>query len=1016
MSTQLAQMISSLLQTPGDESTLEAIRAWVESGPADADRAEPLAQLEAAATDLGKAGRWAEAVSLYEAALPLAQGAKQAELLLAEAGIQEESLYDVKRATATYKKVLDVVSDHPAAAEAVQRLERLASEWKRIVERFEEEAISETEPALKSQLYLRIAGLVESFGGKQKDRISVVVGHLQNALRANPANHAAVQLLIRVMGRAKRLDDLAPQLVQLASEAKVRDEKVALLTEAAKAYARLEQPEKAARLYQEVLDFVPAHATALSFLVDYYTTIGDSDHLVALYEDALRARARGESEVELLFQIGMVHWRMRNDMTAAEEFFRRIRKAFPAHPAALNFYRHFCQESGDFTRMLQILLEAQRAAESDDERVRYLGEIAELAEGKLQNDERAIEAYKGILKLRPTDRGTAAQLKRLYAKTEKWNALIDVLKAELNATAADDAPARSAVLEEMIAVYRDRLKSEMMVIKTWLQILELDPVHQGAFEALREIFTQAGRWNDLIALLGRRADAIADVPTKIALYREIANVWTQRLNNLNNAVKPLEMVRQLDPHDAETNALLKDIYTRRRAFPELYQLLLAELPGVPADARAEQLAQIATLAGERLDKRDEAIKLWWEIHELEPGRPDVYDQIERLAERAKDFEEVAKVVLRRIDAESDEKAQVNLLTKLATIYQERLHDPRRAAEAYQRILALQPGHAKSIRMLKDSFLAAGDYAELERLYESQGDWEGLVESLGVAADRSEDRRLRIELSFKSAKIYEERINQPERAFRAYERVLEVDPQNSKAARSLAAIYEGQEDWKALVRVLTVLAGLLDDPDEKLAMSRRLMELYADRIREPARAFEWAKACYALAPRDGDVVAALELYAEELRAFEELLHLFEQRLPDAKGEERIDLLRRIAGIQASRLGDADAAIEAYRKVLRQRPGAVEAVQSPPSTASASTTRRRTPSASAGWSSSLRCSTRASTAPTTPSIPIVRCSSSSPTTRPPWTRSSGSTPRRTSRATSPGFSSKSAPAPRGRTAAP
>jgi tetratricopeptide (TPR) repeat protein len=925
MSTQLVQMLSSLLQTPGDESTLAAIRTWVEGGVPEAQQAESLARLEAAAAELGKAGRWAEAMQLLEASLPLARGPKQADLILSVAHIEEESLYDVKRATANYKKVLEVVADHPVAMEAVQRLEKLASEWKRIVERFEEEAVSESEPALKSQLYLRIAGLVESFGGKQKDRFSVVVGHLQNALRANPANHAAVQLLIRVMGRAKRLDDLAPQLVQLASEAKVRDEKVALLTEAAKAYVRLEQPEKAARLYQEVLDFVPAHGTALSFLVDYYTTIGDSDHLVSLYDDALRARPKGESEVELLFQIGMVHWRMRNDMTSAEEYFRRIRKTYPGHPAALNFYRHYCQGSGDFTRLLQILLEAQRGAENDDERARYLGEIAELAETKLQNDERAIEAYKGTLKLRPADKKAAAELKRLYGKTEKWNALVDVLKGELAGASASDIATRAAVLEEMIAVYRDRLKSEMMVIKTWLQILELDPSHAGAFGALHEIFTQAGRWNDLIALLGRRAEAVADVSAKVALFREIATVWIQRLNNLNNAVKPLEMVRQLDPQDPETNTLLKDIYTRRRAFPELHALLLAELPGLAGEKRVEQLVQIAQLAGERLDKREEAIKLWWEIHELAPERQEVYDTIERLAERAKDFEEVAKVVQRRIDLERDDKAQVNLLTKLASIFQERLHDPKRAAAAYQRILQLQPGHAKAIRMLKDSFLAAGDYAELERLYQSQGDWEGLVESLGVAADRSEDRRLRIELSFKAAKIYEEKIERPERAFRSYERVLEVDPQNGAAAHALARIYESQEDWKALVRVLTVLAGQARD-DEKLVLCRRLMDLYADRIREPARAFEWSKACYALAPRDGDVVAALELYAEELKAFEELLQLFEQRLAQAKGEERVDLLRRIAGIQASRLGDADAAIEAYRKVLREKPGAVEAVQS------------------------------------------------------------------------------------------
>jgi tetratricopeptide (TPR) repeat protein len=926
MSTQLSQLLASVLQTPGDESSLTALEEWATGCSSDGDHAADAERLRAAAGDLGKAGRHVEAVRLLEAALCLVTGPSEVELLLLVGGIQEGTLYELRKAAATYRRVLERVPEHPEATEAVGRLEQLGKEWKRIVERFEEEASAESEPALKSQLYLRIAGVVESFGGKAKDRTPQVIGHLQNALRANPSNHAAVQLLIRVMERAKRLEDLAPQLVQLLSEAKVRDEKVALLGEAAKVYVRLEQPEKAARLYQEVLDFVPGHASALSFLVDYYTTLGESDHLVALYEDALRARPRGESEIELLFQIGMVHWRMRNDVQAAEEFFRRIRKVRPAHPAALNFYRTFCRDTGDFNRLLQILLEAQRAAETDDERIRFLQEIARVAEEELRNDERAIEAYKGILKIRSDAEDVAEQLKRLYAKTEKWNALIDVFKGELAARAEDDVAGRIAVLERMVTVYRDHLKSEMMVIKTYLQILDLDAGHEGAFLALREVFTDAGRWHDLVALLGRRADTVKDVPTRVALYREQAVLWTQRLNNLNNAVKPLEAIREIDPHDAETNAQLKEIYTRRRAFVELYDLLKAELETVPERARVEHMVELAQIAGERLDRRDEAIALWWRIHELEPGRVEAFDTIERLAERAKNFEEVAKVLERRVEQESDENAKVALLTKLAGLWQDRIKDPARASRAYERVLEIQPKNPKAIRMLKETHLAAGDYAALERLYAAQGDWEGLVEALGIAADRVEDAASRIELSFKAAAVYEERIGQPQRAFRAYERVLEADPGNRRAAEALAVIYEGQEDWKSLVRALGVLHGLAADDGGRFDIARRLMDLLSDRINDRAGAFAWARTAYALRPRDGDVIAALELYAEDLRAFEDLLRVYRERLPQSEGEERVELLTRIAEIHASRLGDVDAAVEAYRAVLKESPAALDAVRS------------------------------------------------------------------------------------------
>ena len=88
MSSQLPQLLSSLLQTPGDESTLTAIREWAAAGPAAGDAAEALARLEAGVAELGKAGRWSEAVALLEALLPLAEGLRQAELLVVQGRIE----------------------------------------------------------------------------------------------------------------------------------------------------------------------------------------------------------------------------------------------------------------------------------------------------------------------------------------------------------------------------------------------------------------------------------------------------------------------------------------------------------------------------------------------------------------------------------------------------------------------------------------------------------------------------------------------------------------------------------------------------------------------------------------------------------------------------------------------------------------------------------------------------------------------------------------------------------------
>ena len=76
---------------------------------------------------------------------------------------------------------------------------------------------------------------------------------------------------------------------------------------------------------------------------------------------------------------------------------------------------------------------------------------------------------------------------------------------------------------------------------------------------------------------------------------------------------------------------------------------------------------------------------------------------------------------RRVElAPDDADAQLALLQKLGAIYADRLQDHAGArARTWRRVLELAPGHAKALRVLRDSYLAVGDYDGLTELYASQ---------------------------------------------------------------------------------------------------------------------------------------------------------------------------------------------------------------------------------------------------------------------------------------------------------
>ena len=81
-------------------------------------------------------------------------------------------------------------------------------------------------------------------------------------------------------------------------------------------------------------------------------------------------------------------------------------------------------------------------------------------------------------------------------------------------------------------------------------------------------------------------------------------------------------------------------------------------------------------------------------------------------------------------------------------------------------------------MLRDAYVAKGDWASLETLYAETNDWTGLAEALTQASETLEEPASVTMLSLRAAEIYGELLGDPSRAARGYERALSMDPRAS----------------------------------------------------------------------------------------------------------------------------------------------------------------------------------------------------------------------------------------------
>ncbi len=913
------------------------------SGDPAMTRAELVQLIEAAKQAHAERGEHDAVARLLGILAALAHGGpEEAELQSELAHLLDERVMDDTRSALAFARLLELRPGDVTAEEALERSEAKRGKWAELVTKYVEEARGADDPAFKSSLLMSAAEVAYRFGrptirAQAKDSAKKakkaaalteeILGGLKEALDIDPQNRRAAALLERMYREEGKDEELAIVVEQLASNAPSREETISGFLKLARVYSKkLGSKERAAAAYERVLDLSPGHPESTSALVDFFTSRELWDHLVALYDEQL-ATAKAADEAGTLLQVAMVHWKMRARPDQADPFFERLRKLEPANPSMLAFFRQWAPEHGGTSRLVTILSDAQRVMPDGPERRAVTTELARLAE-EGTNATKAIEQWRVVYRQDPANEGARDALKRLYRQTGGWNALTDLLRGELERVPADQPDAKLPILREIAALYREHIKSDTALVTVLSQVVALDPNDAAAVRELARVYEALGRWRDLLAVQTRLAELEPDPQAKAELYRAVARRWLDQFSNVQNAIDAYEQVFALVGDDVESKDKLKELYTKRRAYKPLYELLERESARMPEGAaRREIWLEMAKLAAERLDRGADATRLYKKVLAEDPLAVGALDALEKQAERDKDWATVAEVLERRANTAEDDASKLAMLQKLGAIYADRLQDHKGAMRAWHRVLELSPGNAKALRVLRDSYLAVGDYDGLTSLYATTGDWEGLVEVLSSAADKATDPDAKVDLSYRATDIYTTRLNAPERAFRAYERVLQVRPNDVRAATALVPLYERDEKWSRLPALYEALYASAEDDDARLALLEKLTRVAGEHLQDRKAAFGYARRAYELAPARPGALAAFEAAARAAGAWDKLVSSLRSRseAPEISKEERRSLRSKIAEVCGTELGRVDEAVKAYRELIAENEDGEEIIQ-------------------------------------------------------------------------------------------
>lgn len=661
--------------------------------------------------------------------------------------------------------------------------------------------------------------------------------------------------------------------------------------------------------------------------------------------------------VEELLELATIAREHLGDRDRAAELLHQALGVNPTHEEALARYVDHFRERRDWRGLIDLyefaLDNVREAGASADEQIRRLEEIAQLAELRMGDIPRAIEAWQRIAELEPGSGKVNEALRRLGARAKMWEQLVQSLEHEV--ASAMDPISRMQSLKKMAQTYRERQLEPRRAIELYEQVLAESAQGQGlggsdddqTLKALVELYEKEGddaglahtlrrqldldlaRLTDQMRRQGKPADAPKEWPVakrseRLTVLRRLAQIYETRLADVDGVVYACSATLELLSGDRDALERMERVL-EKASDPRLEQTLEyhAAASASPGE-RAKLLKRLAKMASERQDDVV-ALERWELTLRASPSDPDALAALAGLYERAQRWPELAQV-LERIDGgrplpqPGTPEAAIRALEleRYAVVLDHHLGEAARAVKAWHRVLELTPKNRSALEALS-------------RLYRGSGKWKELADILGrqLPLLQVDDNEKAAAIATERAEILEEKLGAPAEAIRALEALLrDINPNHVEAHTALRRLHEARGDFESAVRIAEREMFLSPDPQRKIALGLEIGFICRDRLGNPTRALQGFKRVLELDPDQEEALASAADLLAKLGRWKEHVAMLERtlaRVPAREAsdapehaEQRRNLVQRIAAATADKLGDPKGAFRWWRRAHDEAP--------------------------------------------------------------------------------------------------
>ena len=590
---------------------------------------------------------------------------------------------------------------------------------------------------------------------------------------------------------------------------------------------------------------------------------------------------------------------------------------------------------GRWTDLIRALTIQDETATEDTERAEHRARIASIYLEELGMPEQAFDVYGDWLRVEPGAMHARAQLTVLADALGQWSDLIALYEEILPETGAPGDDLRTSYAFEIAQMYAEHAAEPDRAREYYYKILDADPENARALDELEALFERAEQWRDLLDVYERRlALAEGDADEVRRLRFGLATLWEERLDEPQEAIDVLRANLEAHPDDEEALSYLDSLLRHEERWEELAENLRHQLELADEEqARATLEIQLGEVHEHHLDDAGRAVDLYEGVLGRHPEDDAAREALERVmgaddvavAERVSHILEpwyverqqwrpLVDALEVQVAASEDPAERIELLHRIAELWESRLVDPMEAMETYARALA-EDVHDEDSK------------TNLYRIAEGTTEWERLVEVLEEIVEDQNDPEVKRDLLRQASTIYLEHIGDVESTAARLHDVIDIMPHDLETIEDLEQIYRQLQDWERLVDILTRKAEVVEDVEDKKELLYQAGTLYEEVLEEThEEAIDVYNVVLGIDPVDTHAIDRLEVLYTQHERWVDLLEIYNKKLDLAEDvESKKDLLYVIGGIHQGQLDEPMEAIDVYRRILdldEQELGALE----------------------------------------------------------------------------------------------